>query len=58
MPVSAVAVDQLIATADPKKVTVKVVSVADAVPTIRRLVPDGLTLRRSATSSRRLPVRA
>ena len=40
---SAVAVGQLIATGDPKKVTVKVVSVADAVPTIRRLIPEGLT---------------
>ncbi len=37
------AVGQLIAFADPAKVAVLVVSVADEVPTIQRLVPDGLT---------------
>jgi nucleotide-binding universal stress UspA family protein len=40
---SALAVQELIDLADPSKVTVKVVSVADAVPEIRRLVPDALS---------------
>ena len=40
---SALAVQELIDLADPGKVTVKVVSVADAVPRIPRLVPDALT---------------
>lgn len=39
---SAYAVEELIGIADPKKVSVTVVSVADAVPTIQRLIPDGL----------------
>jgi nucleotide-binding universal stress UspA family protein len=39
---SVYAVEELIGIADPKKVTVTVVSVADAVPTIQRLIPDGL----------------
>jgi nucleotide-binding universal stress UspA family protein len=40
---SAFAVQELIDLADPKKVTVKVVSVADAVPRISRLIPDALS---------------
>src|SRR5687768_711157 len=39
---SSYAVEQLIGIADPTKVSVTVVSVADAVPTIKRLIPDGL----------------
>jgi nucleotide-binding universal stress UspA family protein len=39
---SAYALEQLIGIADPGKVAVTVVSVADAVPTIKRLIPDGL----------------
>ncbi len=39
---SVYAVEALIGIAEPKNVTVTVVSVADAVPTIQRLIPDGL----------------